>query len=244
MHGTIPGNLPKTAPNLPKDPEDAARWTYLRKVRRILYGEWREDLRQQVKLQVGGERESAWRCPDLSANFYRSAWDALARSYDLPPIVTHNGENAQGLIGPEGAIAAAGLWPMMQRTQRDTLGMREMFMRVDAVQTDNGPVLTYRPVFPDYVTVVVDADRPDVPVKLCESRMREINTISEKGWNHTGSTIKTGWIAPNQWWAFRLIPSPARTTHSAIRTVNRSSRMGSTMPPRPAECGIHTALQK
>ena len=180
MHGTIPGNLPKTAPNLPKDPEDQQRWTYLRKVRRILYGEWREDLRQQVKLQVGGERESAWRCPDLSANFYRSAWDALARSYDLPPIVTHSEENAQGLIGPEGAIAAAGLWPMMQRTQRDTLGMREMFMRVDAVQTDDGPVLTYRPVFPDYVTVVVDADRPDVPVKLCESRMREIN--GKKAW--------------------------------------------------------------
>jgi hypothetical protein len=43
------------------------------------------------------------------------------------------------------------------------------------VQTDAGAVLTYRPVFPDLVTVITDSDRPDVPVKLCEARLRELD---------------------------------------------------------------------
>ena len=180
MNGEIPGTEALSVSNLRSDPEDAARWMWLRKVRRILYGKWREDLQRHVELLVGTERKSAWQTADLSANFYRSAWDALARSYDSPPTVTHADENAQGLIGPGGAIDQAGLWPMQQRTQRDTLGLREMFVRVDAVQTDSGPVLTYRPAFPDLITVVVDSDRPDVPVKLCESRMREIN--GSKAW--------------------------------------------------------------
>lgn len=175
MNAQIPSLDVSSIPPWPSNPEDAARWDWLRKVRRILYGRWRDDLMQHLQLQIGSIRREAWKCPDLSANFYRSAWDALARSYDSPPTVTHADPDAQGLIGPGGAIEAAGLWPMQQRTQRDTLGLREMFVRVDAVPTDAGAVLTYRPVFPDLVTVITDSDRPDVPVKLCEARLRELN---------------------------------------------------------------------
>jgi hypothetical protein len=190
MHGEIPGQMVMTNPPMPVDPDDAARWRWLRKVRRILYGKWRTELEQCVREQVGGVRSEAWKRVDLSANFYRSAWDALARSYDVPPTVTHADENAQGLIGPNGAIDEAGLWPMQQRTQRDTLGLREMFVRVDAVPTEAGAVLTYRPVFPDLVTVVTDSDRPDVPVKLCEVRQRELN--GKRAWYWDVYDIRPG----------------------------------------------------
>ena len=153
----------------PSDPEDQARWVYQDKVWRILYGFWANDLQAHIQKQVGAVRREAWKCPDLSANFYRSAWDALARTYDSPPAVSNDTDN-----GLASAVSEAGLWPMMQTVQRDTFGLREMLVRVDWAQTFQGVELVYRPVWPQYVTALADSDRPDVPVKLCEARKRTI----------------------------------------------------------------------
>jgi len=156
-------------PPQPTDPEDQARWVYQQKVWRILYGFWARDLQRHIQLQVGSIRREAWKCPDLSANFYRSAWDALARTYDSPPVVSNETNNGLAQV-----VTDAGLWPMMQTVQRDTFGLREMLVRIDWADTFGGVQLVYRPVWPQYVTALADPDRPDVPVKLCEARKRTI----------------------------------------------------------------------
>lgn len=162
----------------PKNPEDQARWVYQDKVWRILYGFWADDLQRHIQRQVGAIRREAWKCPDLSANFYRTAWDALARTYDQPPVVSNVTDNGLAAV-----VSAAGLWPMMQSVQRDTFGLREMLVRVDWAQTFGGVELVYRPVWPQYVTALADPDRPDVPVKLCEARKRTINGKIQWTWD-------------------------------------------------------------
>jgi hypothetical protein len=64
----------------------------------------------------------------------------------------------------------------MQRVQRDTLGLREMLVRLDAVERRGVPgeyEITHRAVTPDVVTAAPDHDRPDVPVEIREARVRD-----------------------------------------------------------------------
>ena len=111
---------------------------------------------------VGSTRRQAWGEPDLSANPYLSLWEQTSRLYAEAPIV----------IAPVGAevikpaVESAGLWSLMQRVQRDVLGLREMGVRVEIIE--GRPV--YTPIFPDLIEAAANPRDPGQPCRLTETR--------------------------------------------------------------------------
>jgi hypothetical protein len=158
-------------PPLPNNPAELARWQHTRLRRRMLYGAWREDLVERIEWAIGSVRREAWGVPDLSSNVFRSAFSSLSVLYDRRPTITHDNAAAGARVA---ALAAGAGWaPLMQRVQRDTLGMREMLVRVDVSIAANGqPEVNYRPVYPDMVLAESSPERPDVPVEIYELRLR------------------------------------------------------------------------
>ncbi|MEQ1505322.1 MAG: hypothetical protein ABMB14_24030 [Myxococcota bacterium] len=74
------------------------------------------------------------------------------------------------------AIVQAGGWALMPRVQRQTIGLREMLIRVDTSTTGD---LLIRPVSPSMIEGEGSADRPDRPGRLHETRRRVIDGVSQ-----------------------------------------------------------------
>ena len=151
--------------------EDAHRIDYTRRARRILYGEHQQDVHEHMKGFLPDVRIQAWPPPDLSSNPYKQVWTALSTLYDRAPIVT----STTGGGGDELAArcASQGLWAMMSRVQRDTLALREMWVRVSVAPQPGmdgvyDPV--FEPVFPDHVIAVASPDRPTEPHTVWHAR--------------------------------------------------------------------------
>lgn len=160
-------------PPMPHDPAEAARWEHTRLRRRMLYGAWREDLDRRIALAIGAVRREAWGIPDLSSNVFRSSMTSMAVLYDRRPQVHHSQAGAADELSKY--VIDAGLWPLMQRVQRDTLGMREMFIRVDVSEDRDEPgkaEVNYRPIPPDMVLAHAHPEHPDEPVEVRELRLR------------------------------------------------------------------------
>ena len=167
---------------MPHDPVDAVRWEHTRLRRRLLYGAWREDLDKRIALAVGAMRREAWGIPDLSSNVFRSAVSSLAVLYDRRPKISHNDQQSADNLA--GYVVDAGLWPLMQRVQRDTLGLREMFVRIDVfapAQPGARAEVVYRPVPPDMVIAEASPENPDEPIEFKELRLRE-DAAGRKRW--------------------------------------------------------------
>jgi len=164
-----------TAPPIPKDQAEHDRWQHTRLRRRMLYGAWERDLNERLRKQIGNVRREAWGSPDLSSNVFRSVVSQLAVLYDRWPTIGHD----DGAAELTAAVEAGGLWPLMQRLQRDCLGLREMLCRVD-IADDGG--LTFRPVFPDLVIANSHADRPSEPVMIKEARQRTDPHTGKVAW--------------------------------------------------------------
>jgi hypothetical protein len=159
------------APPIPNDPRDLARWEHTRIRRDLLYGDWERHLIERLRKQIGNVRRDAWGNPDLSANVFRASMMQLAVLYDRPPRVHHGTD-----IAPlEAEVQRAGLWQLMQRVQRDCLGMREMLVRVDVVGPEDRPELSYQPVFPDLVIARSSLDDPQRPIALSQAVLRKSN---------------------------------------------------------------------
>lgn len=127
----------------------AERWLEQRRRRRILYGEWKDDLYLRAGELVGQVRRDAWRFLDMSANPLRQLCDQFSTLYDREPQVRRSmGASAAALAAMEVALDDAGYWAVMQRVQRDTVGLRECFVRLDTADDGN---LVVEQVFPDMV---------------------------------------------------------------------------------------------
>lgn len=138
-------------PPLPKDQIEAQRVEWTRKCRRLLYGQHRPDIDAAIREEVGNVRRTAWGKPDLSSNPFLAIWSQLAALYnEIPRVIGPQNIDVGGVTQ---ALEAAGYWQLMQRVQRDTLGMREMLVRVDVV---DGGKLVFRLVYPDLVEARVD----------------------------------------------------------------------------------------
>jgi len=151
--------------SLPPPPLDAAnieRVEHTRLRRRIMYGRHESDLRSLLHDQLGSVRADAWgNRPDMSANPFQSLWTQASMLYAVEPEVGHDDDSGRELLA---RVAEAGYWALMQRVQRDTLGFREMFLRVTV---DHG-ALVFRPVFPDMVEAKARAQRPSQPLIVGE----------------------------------------------------------------------------
>lgn len=158
-------------PPSPADPQEQARWEHTRLRRRMLYGAWSQDLDRRIEAQIGHVRRDAWGTPDLSSNVFRSAVSSLAVLYDRRPSLAHSDQASADELAH--IVIRAGLWPLMQRVQRDTLGLREMLLRVEITAGAEGQDarLHFRPIFPDMVICEASASEPDQPYEVKELRL-------------------------------------------------------------------------
>jgi len=140
----------------------------------MMTGNWIEDLEDELSRHIATDRRASWGVADLSTNVFKSVNVALSALYNDPPAVGVVGAPdgaADSLLGRDGLIEKAGLWPMMQRVQNLTLAMREMFIRVDINKSGSG--LLFRPVTPDMVWASAPPSDPMTPDQLWELRIRK-----------------------------------------------------------------------
>ena len=153
--------LTAALPPPPKDTAEQMRVEHTRLRRRLLYSQFSTDLDSRIRQAVGNVKADAWKPLDLTANPYLSIWQQTAVLYDVAPLVVTMPDSEMVAA----ALTECGAWALMQRVQRDTLGLREMLLRVSA---DADGDLVVRPVFPDMVAVEVAATDPSEPVKIKE----------------------------------------------------------------------------
>jgi hypothetical protein len=145
---------------------------------RMLLGRWEDDLENAVALHIDPTRQAAWGIPDLSSNIFRSVTKQLSVIYDRAPVVDHADGNDVGLELIK-AVDASGLWAMMPRFCAQVIGCREFYMAISA--TPEGELI-YRPVAPNRIIALADAERPDVPVYIRELRLRSHPETGELIW--------------------------------------------------------------
>lgn len=159
--------------------------------RRMLCGQWLQDLIDEISQHIPESRQAAWGVPDMSSNIFKASVDALCGLYVEPPTISVTesaGQSAEGLVGREGHVNAAGLWSMMQKVQYYTLGMNECFIRVD--MTDDGQGLLYRIVTVDMVDAEASAGDPSKPHTIKEMRLRFCHECNKHEWTVDHLSIK------------------------------------------------------
>lgn len=115
-----------------------------------------------LREHIGSVRRAAWGPPDLTANPYLALWEQTAKLYSQAPRLGGNDALSE-------RVESAGLWSLMQRVQRDTLGLREMGVRVEII--DGEPV--YTPLYPDLLEGAARPGKPGQPIVLTETRWVE-----------------------------------------------------------------------
>ena len=159
--------------------------------RRMLCGQWLQDLIDEISQHIPESRQAAWGVPDMSSNIFKASVDALCGLYVEPPTISVTetaGQSAEGIVGREGLVNAAGLWSMMQKVQYYTLGMNECFIRVD--MTDDGQGLLYRIVTVDMVDAEASAGDPSRPHTIKEMRLRFCHECKKHEWTVDHLSIK------------------------------------------------------
>lgn len=155
----------------------------------MLYGLWREDLDETMRIALGTIRKEAWGQPDLSSCLFRSSSTMAAVLYDRTPNWSAIDAGGDVLLD---AVAESGRWPLMQRVQRDTIGIREMFVRVDAIKGRDGDLeILNRLVHPDMVIAECDPERPERPIRIQEARRRPRPGGIEWTWDDWSTTDGT-----------------------------------------------------
>ena len=172
-------------PPLPvqKDPATQRRVEHTALRKRMLTGMWLQDLIDSIGDHIPQSRQAAWGVPDMSSNIFKAATSALCGLYMEPPSIGVNETTAgetDGLVGRNGLVNKAGLWPLMQRVQFYTLGLRETFLRVDI--TDDGKGLLYRIVTPEMVEAMASAGDPSRPHTIKETRLRFCEMCTKYEW--------------------------------------------------------------
>jgi hypothetical protein len=174
-------NLPPMPLNQDAGVQRRLEHTSLRK--RMLTGMWLQDLIDSIGDHIPQSRQAAWGVPDMSSNIFKASTSALCGLYMEPPSIAINESTqgqTEGLIGRGGLINRAGLWPLMQRVQFYTLGLRETFLRVDV--TDDGAGLLYRIVTPEVVEAKASAGDPSRPHTIKETRLRYCDQCNKYEW--------------------------------------------------------------
>jgi hypothetical protein len=187
------------SPMVPPTPEDRRQWGHTALRHRMLYGLWTEDLFSRIERSMGCKRADILGDPDLSANLFSSSMASIAALYDVAPKVT--GDTAEELSL---ALDGAALWAQMQRNQRDTLGMREMLVRVDThvadpKRPDPEATITYDPVPLHHATVRPLTKHPERPGVVWHAKQRIDQTKklvwTWDHWDITGEGVHQVWDA-------------------------------------------------
>ena len=177
---SIPAN-----PQAPTD-SDETRWKHSALRRRLLTGLWEQDLEEELLRHLPTDRREALGPSDMSSCAIEQVTRQLAMLYHSDPNVS-NDQDITALVGRDGYVTKSGYFQLMQRVQQMTLGIREMFVRVDVAPHHAGsvarvPGLSFRCVSPDFVIASASPDAPDVPLYYQELRLRMNPENGEPVW--------------------------------------------------------------
>lgn len=178
-------------PPPPSDPADAMRMQFEARGWRMMYGVWERDLDEMVLAQVGHVRREAWGALDQSSNVKRRSCADRATLYD-PIVDLQLGEfcwtptHRDAETDPAAAVALATMTELLvgasasallQRNQRDTIGIRECLIapEVDDSPDEEGePALVLRRVWAHMVVAVPMRTDQSRPQRLEEWRLRMV----------------------------------------------------------------------
>jgi len=169
-------NIPLKPP-LPTD-IDERRSQHTALKRRMIEGNWMEDLEREMLRHFSSSRYSAIGVPDLSSNILEQITRQLSTLYNNGVTITHRDEaDISALVGTDGFVTRSGWSILMQRAQQMTLALRDCFVKVDVTPHVEGgdkshQGIQYRIVTPDYVYCESAEDAPDVPKYYMEQRLR------------------------------------------------------------------------
>lgn len=142
---------PLIGPPLPSALDEQLRWAHTGLRYRMLYGLHRPDIEAHIIAAVGHERARAWMPLDLSSNPFALAYEQGAALYHDEPAI----------VGPDpyviDAVAESGVWPLLQRHQRDVLALREGLLLCEL--DDDGQPRAHV-ILPHRAEVEVDPRRP------------------------------------------------------------------------------------
>ena len=169
-----------TLPPLPPGDNDHQRRAHSALRRRLLQGNWAQDLETRVRAYFPPTSVARFGALDLSRNIFRTVTKSLSQLYSYPPIVSHEDmdEDQAAAFGAE--LTAAGLWPLLSQNQVFTVGLRESLVRLDYLQQGEGGRAQVRLVPADLVYCEADADDPDVPNLVIEARVRLIKSKGDQ----------------------------------------------------------------
>ena len=159
-------------------PSDTRRWMHSALRRRLIQGTFESDLERELARHLPADRRAAWGPADMSSNVLQNVCAQLSMLYSELPTVTHPDFDVDPLVGRNGLITKAGLYPMMQSVQQLTLAIRECIIRIDLQKGE----LIYRVVTPDYVYLGAEADSPDKPNYYQELSLRYDSVNSRWEW--------------------------------------------------------------
>lgn len=186
--------------------------------RSMLEGTWSRLLAERTDAVLGTARASMQADPSLSINPFKSICRALSVLYDSAPIVQHAVASADDLRNMTAALAESGLWPMMQRVQQYTLGLREMFVHA-AIDPDTGR-LRVRSVYPDLVLARAAEGSPDQPARVEELRLRSASYLAERG-------ITGGQRVGDQVWTVDVYDVSAKIPYHSVHLYASTPTPGS-----------------
>ena len=101
--------------------DDNQRWNHSALRRRLLMGAWDQDLEDELSRHLPPDRRESWGPADLSSNPFEQITRQLSVLYHENPMVSNSEQDdISELIGRNGLVTMAGLWPLMQRAQQLT----------------------------------------------------------------------------------------------------------------------------
>lgn len=159
---------------LPGGSDDAKRRRENLLRRRLLSGNWLDELLQRIAEHFVEERQQAIGRPTMSRNLARTSIRQLAMLYDREPMVRNQTDSPanEELLS---VIDKAGVWQMGTRLQQRTLFIREGVRAMGTVGPKDDQKLLSRHVNLDRVWADADPDDPDQPDRLIEGRRRTID---------------------------------------------------------------------
>lgn len=150
--------------------------------RRMLEGTWGPDLERYLQAQIDLSRRATWGTIDQSSNVFAHSCKALAVLYSEKPLIgvpKQYRNEAEPYLKTDGALDRSNYFSIMQSVQYKTIGIREMFVRVDI---SNSGELLYRPVTPDMIYAKSPAGDPLKPNCIYEYRLRQNEKTGDMFW--------------------------------------------------------------
>ena len=174
-------NLPSKP--MAQSPETNSRWEATAQRVRLLTGNWRPDLEQELLRHFDSARRAAIGIADMSSNVFKAICEALSALYAEAPaigVTGDTGRSAAPLLDKGGFLDKAGWFSLMQTVQIFTIGCREMVIRVGVNPHQQG--LLFRPITPDYIYATAPGDDPENPNYLYELILRQNKETKKFEW--------------------------------------------------------------